>query len=183
MLEYDRCGGKEGKTKNSRFILRPYIILLHIHIVIFWFTTLSKLAYMATLDFVLRRWPVWLSAGTFFPSWECPWFSSGLPSKFRLVYHIRPWPFHTMSFPIFYSLIILRFSAIYSELMNVTSYCPVNVNIVEDLNFCQYRCENYYLTRQFQIHQNGMPSWCKDITRHNAAECPLIYATKYPTST
>jgi len=55
MLEYDRCGGKEGKTKNDRFILRPYITLLHIHIVIFWFTTLSKLAYMPTLDFVLRR--------------------------------------------------------------------------------------------------------------------------------
>jgi hypothetical protein len=65
MLEYDRCGGKEGKIKNSRIIQRPYITLLHIHIVIFWFTTLSKLAYMATLYFVLTRLPVTLSAGTF----------------------------------------------------------------------------------------------------------------------
>lgn len=66
--------------------------------------------------------------------------------------------------------------------MNVTSYWPVNINTVEDLNFCQYRYENYFLTRQFQIHQNGMKSWGKDITGHNAVECPLIYATKYPSS-
>jgi hypothetical protein len=46
---------RREKIKNSRIIQRPYITLLHIHIVIFWFTTLSKLAYMATLDFVLRR--------------------------------------------------------------------------------------------------------------------------------
>jgi hypothetical protein len=36
---------KRGKTaKNSKLILKPHIHLFQIHIVVFWFATLSKMA-------------------------------------------------------------------------------------------------------------------------------------------
>jgi hypothetical protein len=118
-------------------------------------------------------------------SWDIlhPQNKYGVPQNFQASSgQYATFGYDRMSFLNYDSLIILRFSAMYAELLKVTSYWPVNVNTVEDLNFHKYCCEIYYLTRQFLILQNGMPTWGINITGHNAAACPLIYTITYPTN-